>query len=211
MIYVRHRGWKNYLINNTLLPKWAKDTQVSGCPGLMNYVTEGIVVLSDLDYEFETRDNVLIPWNHNSEIFTQQHYYEQAGLHKPNSTIVKFNTGIMMKQDNESRLSCIVSDYEPLNSKIKVMPGLLPLLDIWTPMLINTVFENGHHVVKTGDPIARIFINYAADIEFVDDGHIDPSMMKPWSELAGQPNVLSTFNKEIKKCPFHHNKTESKK
>jgi hypothetical protein len=185
------------------MPKWTKDTQVSGCPGLMNYVTEGIVILSDNDYDFETKDNRLIPWNFNAETYLQQHYYEQAGVSKPNSTIVKFNTGIMMKYENEHRLSCIVSDYEPFDSKIRVMPGLLPILDIWTPMLINTVFENGEHSVKKGDPIARIFLTYAADIQFIEDGQINPSMIEPWRELAAKPNVLSTFNKEIKKCPFH--------
>lgn len=203
MIYVRHRSWKNYLLNNTLLPTWSKDTGVSGCPGLMNYVTEGIVILSDMDFEFETKDNEFIPWNYNAETFLQQHYYEQAGLRKKNSTIVKFNTGIMMRHENEDRLSCLVSDYEPLDSKIRVMPGLLPILDIWTPMLINTVFENGEHSIKQGDPIARVFINYAADIQYVEDGHINPSMMDTWTQLASRPNVLSTFNKEIKKCPFH--------
>ena len=201
---MKHRGWKNYLTNNSLLPAWSKNTQVSGCPGLMNYVTEGIVILADEDYEFETRDGDIIPWSCSTESYISQHYYEQAEISKPNHTIVKFNTGVMARQDETERLVCFISDYEPLDSAIRVMPGMLPLLDIWTPFLINTVFTNGHHKVNKGDPIARVFINFAGNFDVIDDGIIEPKLMMPWKRLADSPNVLTTFNKEMKKCPFHN-------
>lgn len=211
MIYLKHREWKNYLTNNTQVPEWSKNTPVSGCPGLMNYVTDGLVILSDHDYEFETEDGHLTPWSFETETNISTHKYEQAGIYKPGHTIVKFNTGLMARHEEKYRLLCLISDYEPLDSKIRTMSGVFPLLDIWSPMLINTVFPNGHHKIKRGDPIARLFITYAGDFQFVDEGLIEPKLMMPWWHLAEQPNVLSTFNKEMKKCPFHHSDTEGEK
>lgn len=197
------REWKNYLTNNTLVPEWSKNTPVSGCPGLMNYVTEGIVILSDNDYEFEVKEGTISPWTFETELYVSLHDYQQAGIYKPGHTIVKFNTGLMARHDEKSRMLCLLSDYEPLDSKVRVMPGVFPMLDIWSPMLINTVFADGHYRINKGDPIARLFVSYAGDFQYVDDGFIEPKLMVPWWHLAEQTNVLSTFNKEVKKCPFH--------
>lgn len=204
MIYLTHRTWKNYTTNNTVVPEWIKNTSVSGCPGLVNYVTEGIVILSEDDYEFETESGKITHWNVNSEECISSHYFSQANIYKPNQTIVKFNSFLMIKHDEEFRLSTLVADYDPLDSKIKVITATFPVLDIWTPVLINTVFPDGHHVVKKGDPIARLIISHAGNFEYVDGGltKYGPEM-KPWMDLKAKGNTLSTFNKEIKKCPFH--------
>lgn len=205
---MKHRSWKNYLTNNKILPHWTKNTDVSGCPGLMNYVTDGLLILADADYEFETVSGTIIPWNFDSETNLSAHQYFQADVQKPNHTIVKFNTGLMGRQDETDRLMCFLSDYEPLDSKVRVMPGIFPLLDIWSPFLINTVFPDGHHVIAKGDPIARVFVTFAGQFEYVDEGIIEPKLLMPWWRMAESENVLSTFNKEMKKCPFHNVKEE---
>lgn len=206
MIYLTTKDWDNYVLNNSLRPEWTNNTQVSTCPGLMNYVTEGMVVLAPEDYEFETNDGDISHWNTNSEENIKLHHWYQADLYKPGYTIVKFNTGIMLRQDEKNRVFCVLSDYEPLDPSIKVMPAVFPLLDIWSPVMMNTVWPNGHHFVAKGEPLARIFISYAGNFEFKHEGKTSwVEQTKEWENLKKQPpSVLTAFNKEMKKCPFHH-------
>lgn len=209
MIHLMHRHWKNYVTNNSVTPPWIKNTQVSGCPGLVNYATEGIVILADDDYEFETKDGTIIPWNHHAEMNLPAHFYEQANMRKPGHTICKFNTGIFIKHSEKERLLCLVSDYDPLHTPVRVMPATLPILDVWTPVLLNTVYLDGHHFVEKGQPLARMIISYASKFEFSDDGESPIDIMDEWLKIkkAGdESSALSVFNKELKKCPFHSGK-----
>jgi len=204
MIYLSHREWKNYTTNNSVIPKWVKNTEVSGCPGLVNYVTEGLVILSDADYEFETSDGEMVPWNTHTEENVSIHRYGQAKIHKPEYTIVKINVGIMLRHEENSRLTTLLMNYDPLDSSVQVMPAIFPLLDVWSPLLINTIYEDGHHLIKKGDPIARIMINYSADLQYEDVGLTNYNgMMHEWMKLKVENNILSTFTRESKKCPFH--------
>lgn len=205
MIQITTRQWKNYQTNNSIKPDWTKNTQVSTCPGLMNYVTEGLVVLCPDDFEFETADGKLIHWSATSENNLIPHYYWQADIVNPGHTIVKFDTGIMLKHVEEHRLFCLLSDYEPMNPAIKVMPAVFPLLDVWSPVMMNTVWRDGIHKVKKGDPLARIFLSYYGDFEYEYAGETNYlKQAEEWLKLKEEPNILTAFNKEMKKCPFHH-------
>jgi hypothetical protein len=171
----------------------------------MNYVTEGLVVLCPEDYEFETYDGKLIHWSPGSETYLVTHHWYQADLYKPGSTIVKFDTGILLKSLYASRILCLLGDYEPLDPQIKVMTAVFPLLDVWSPLMMNTIWPNGHHKLSKGDPLARVFVSYAGEFEYEYAGETDYfQQTKEWMDLKGQPNVLTTFNREMKKCPFHN-------
>jgi hypothetical protein len=170
----------------------------------MNYVTEGLVILSPDDYEFETEDGQLSHWSGSSEEWLTVHDWFQADLDKPGITMVKFNTGVMLRHDETSRIFCLLNDYEPLDPEIKVMTGIFPLLDVWSPVMLNTFWPNGHHIVRKGTPLTRIFISYAGDFKYEHAGDTNyDKQVKPWMQLKESPNILTTFNKEMKKCPFH--------
>jgi hypothetical protein len=204
MIYITTTDWHNYTTANSIKPAWTKYTQVSTCPGLMNYVGEGMVILSPKDYEFETKNGWLIPWNVATETDLTLHVWEQADIHKDNSTIVKIQTGVMGKQDEPERIFCLLGDYEPLDPAIKVIPAIFPLLDFWSPFLINTVWPNGHHKIKRGDPIVRVFISHYGEFNFK---HIDDKEHKlptQWLNLKNSSrSILTAFNDAMNKCPIH--------
>lgn len=208
MIHLSHRTWKNYVTNNSLAPNWVRNTQVSACPGLVNYVTEGVVILADEEYEFETSNGKMIPWNYHTERNLHPHFYDQADIVKPMHTICKFDTGLLIKHDEEERLLCVISDYDPMHSDVHAMPGTLPILKVWTPVLINTVYRDGHYLVKKGQPIARIIISFAGKFEFAEAVKTEKGFTDDWQdikEVAGTGlGSLATFNRELKKCPFHN-------
>jgi hypothetical protein len=172
----------------------------------MNYVTEGLLVLSPDSFEFETSDGKIIHWSASSENNLIPHYFHQADIQRPGYTIVKFDTGILLKAvDEKHRLLCLLGDYEPMNPAIKVMPAVFPLLDIWSPVMMNTVWQDGHHKVEKGDPLARIFVSYQGNFEYEYVGETNfHTQTQDWMDLKSQPNILTAFNKEMKKCPFHH-------
>ena len=171
-------------------------------------MTEGIVVLADDDYEFETIDGRMIPWNHHTESHIHIHHYYQAGMSKPGHTICKIDTGLLIKHDEKERLVCLLTNYDPMDSAVDVMPADLPILQVWTPFLINTVYKNGHHHIKKGDPIARAIIAYAGNFQYADEVQSKKSDTDDWFAIKDHSDsthgALTTFNKELKKCPFHN-------